>query len=59
VTVVGPSLAEADAYATAAFAMGEAGLSWIATLPGYAGCMITANRRLVWTEEFGRYRAAS
>lgn len=58
-TVVGPSLAEADACATAAFAMGEAGLSWIATLPGYAGCMITASRRLVWTEEFGRYTAAS
>jgi thiamine biosynthesis lipoprotein len=59
VTVVGPHLAEADAYATAAFAMGEAGLSWIATLPGYAGRMITAGRRLVWTEEFGRYKAAS
>jgi thiamine biosynthesis lipoprotein len=59
VTVVGPSLAEADAYATAAFAMGEAGLAWIATLPGYAGCMITARRRLVWTDEFARYKAAS
>ena len=59
VTVVGPHLAEADAYATAAFAMGEAGLSWIATLPGYAGCMITAGRRLVWTEDFGQYKAAS
>ena len=58
VTVVGPSLAEADAYATAAFAMGEAGLAWIATLPGYAGCMITARRRLVWTDEFARYKAA-
>jgi thiamine biosynthesis lipoprotein len=58
-TVVGPSLAEADAYATAAFAMGEAGLSWIATIPGYAGCMITLRRRLVWTEEFGGYKAAS
>jgi len=59
VTVVGPHLSEADAYATAAFAMGEAGLSWIATFPGYAGCVITAGRRLVWTEEFGRYKAAS
>ena len=59
VTVVGPSLAEADAYATAAFAMGEACLSWIATLPGYAGCMITARRRLVWTDEFARYKAPS
>ena len=59
VTVVGPSLALADACATAAFAMGERGLSWIPTLPGYAGCMITTRRRLVWTEEFGRYKAAS
>ena len=56
VTVVGASLAEADAYATAAYAMGSAGLAWIATLPGYAGCAITADRRLVWTEGFGRYK---
>jgi thiamine biosynthesis lipoprotein len=59
VTVVGPSLAEADAYATAAFAMGRAGLAWIATLPGYAACVITAERRLVWTEGFARFKTAS
>jgi FAD:protein FMN transferase len=59
VTVVGPHLAEADAYATAAFAMGRSGLGWIATLTGYAGCMITAERRLVWTEEFARYKTTS
>jgi thiamine biosynthesis lipoprotein len=35
VTVVGRDLAEADAYATAAIAMGRAGLSWLAGLPGY------------------------
>jgi thiamine biosynthesis lipoprotein len=58
-TVAGAKLAEADAYATAAYAMGRAGLAWIATLPGYAGCMITAERRLVWTPEFGRYKEAS
>jgi FAD:protein FMN transferase len=57
VTVVGASLAAADAYATAAYAMGSEGLAWIATLPGYAGCAITADRRLVWTEGFGRYKA--
>jgi thiamine biosynthesis lipoprotein len=56
VTVVGPRLSDADAYATAAFAMGTRGLSWIATLPGYAGCMITTERRLAWTPEFGRYK---
>ncbi len=51
-TVVGPSLAHADAYATAAFAMGPGALRWIASLPGYAGCCITTDRRLVWTEAF-------
>jgi len=59
VTVVGPNLSQADAYATAAYAMGPAGLAWIATLTAYAGCMITAERRLVWTSEFARYKAAS
>jgi thiamine biosynthesis lipoprotein len=59
VTVVGPHLSNADAYATAAFAMGRRGLDWIATLPGYAGCMITTERRLVWTPEFARYKVAS
>jgi thiamine biosynthesis lipoprotein len=35
VTVVGPSLTMADAYATAAFAMGSAGLAWVSRHPGY------------------------
>jgi thiamine biosynthesis lipoprotein len=59
VTVVGPSLSDADAYATAAYAMGPGGLAWIATLAGYAGCLITADRRLVWTPEFARYKSGS
>jgi FAD:protein FMN transferase len=52
VTVAGPSLTLADAYATAAFAMGADGIRWIATLPDYAGCVITTAGRLVWTEAF-------
>jgi thiamine biosynthesis lipoprotein len=57
VTVVGPSLTFADAYATAAFAMGPTGLAWIASVPGYDGCSITADRdgsngRLAWTPGF-------
>ena len=52
VTVAGPSLAFADAYATAAFAMGATGIRWIASLPDYAGCAITTDDRLVWTEAF-------
>jgi thiamine biosynthesis lipoprotein len=35
VTVVGRQLADADAYATAAVAMGRAALSWLPTLRGY------------------------
>ena len=50
VTVVGPSLAWADGAATAAFVMGESGLAWIASQPGYAALASTADGRLVWTE---------
>jgi thiamine biosynthesis lipoprotein len=48
-TVVGPTLALADAYATAAFAMGERGLDWIAGQPGFGGLAITRDARVVWT----------
>ena len=48
-TVVGPELALADAYATAAFAMGAAGAGWLARLPGYDGCVITSDDRVIWT----------
>lgn len=57
ITVVGPSLATADAYATAAFAMGAGGLTWIAERSGYEGLAITADRRVTWTPGFERYRA--
>lgn len=64
VTIVGPSLTLADAYATAAFAMGASGLAWVAALPGFAGCGITTDQdasdaRLVWTPGFERYFADS
>lgn len=45
VTVVGPDLGVADAYATAALAMGEAGLDWLASLDGYESAVITADGR--------------
>jgi thiamine biosynthesis lipoprotein len=54
-TVVGPELALADAYATAAFAMGADAARWLAGLPDYEGCVITADQRLVWTAGFERY----
>ncbi len=62
VTIVGPSLTLADAYATAAFAMGESGLDWAAGLTAFDACAVTAdqdgsNARLVWTPGFERYFA--
>jgi thiamine biosynthesis lipoprotein len=53
-TVVGPSLTYADAYATAAFVMGLAGLEWVAGRPGYGAYAITADDRVTWTEEIDR-----
>ena len=42
VTVVGPDLCLADAYATAALAMGRRGLDWLAKLDGYESAVVTA-----------------
>jgi thiamine biosynthesis lipoprotein len=57
VTIVGPDLATADAYATAAFAMGAAGPAWTATLAGYDAMCITSDRRVLTTPGFARHRA--
>jgi len=57
VTIVGPDLATADAYATAAFAMGAAGPAWTATLEGYDAMCITSDRRVLTTPGFARHRA--
>ena len=48
-TVIGPGLALTDAYATAAFAMGAAGIDWVARQDGYGGLAITADDRVRWT----------
>jgi FAD:protein FMN transferase len=56
VTVIGPDLATADAYATAAFAMGADGAAWTATLTGYDAMCITSEHRVLSTPGFGRYR---
>ena len=53
-SVVGPSLTLTDAYATAAFAMGEAGITWAASQPGYGVCAVTRQGRTVWDDTFGR-----
>jgi len=53
VTVTGPELATADAYATAAFAMGEAGPPWTARLGGgYEAMTILADGRVLTTVGF-------
>jgi len=57
VTIVGPDLATADAYATAAFAMGADGPAWTATLSGYDALCITTDHRVLSTPGFGRHRA--
>ena len=54
VTVAGPDLAAADAYATAAFAMGADGPAWTATLGGYDAMCITDDRRVLSTPGFER-----
>ena len=48
-TVVGPSLTYADAFATAAFVMGEGGAGWVAAIDGYDALAVTADHRMVWT----------
>ena len=58
-TVVGPDIADADAYATVLFLMGTEGLYWLAQQPGhFSGCVITADGQLVATEAFNAHRTA-
>jgi thiamine biosynthesis lipoprotein len=53
VTVAGPELATADAYATATFAMGaEAALQWVAHLPGHEAMIILEDDVLLSTAGF-------
>jgi thiamine biosynthesis lipoprotein len=54
-TVIGPDIYEADRFATAAFAMGRAGIHFIAQLEGFEGYMIDQNRQATFTAGFERY----
>jgi FAD:protein FMN transferase len=54
VTVVGPDLGTADAYATAAFAMGPAGPRWTARLRGYEALTILSDETVMSTAAFPR-----
>jgi thiamine biosynthesis lipoprotein len=57
VTITGPALATADAYATAAFAMGRSGPSWTARLRGYEAMTILADGRMLSTPAFPAERS--
>ena len=57
VTVLGPDLAIADAYATAAFAMGVDGPGWTASLDGYDALTILADGRVLSTPGVAALRA--
>jgi thiamine biosynthesis lipoprotein len=48
-TVVGPDLARADAFATAAYVMGVDGLVWLPEQEGFAGYAITDDGRVAFT----------
>jgi thiamine biosynthesis lipoprotein len=56
VTIVGPDLARADAYATAAFAMGRDAGRWCAGLNGYDAIVITTEDTVLTTPGLDRYR---
>jgi thiamine biosynthesis lipoprotein len=58
VTVVGPDLGQADAYATAAYAMGADGPEWTTTLTGYDALCITSDHQVFETLGFSRHRVS-
>src|SRR3954466_735663 len=58
VTVLGRRLGTVDAYATAAYAMGEHGPAWTAGLRGCGAMTILPDDRVLTTRCFRRHRAA-
>jgi thiamine biosynthesis lipoprotein len=54
-TVLGPDIYEADRFATAAFAMGPAGIQFIEGLDGFEGYMIDRAGQATLTTGFGQY----
>jgi thiamine biosynthesis lipoprotein len=57
-TVVGPDVLEADRFATAAFAMGKAGIHFIEQAPGLEGYVVESGGRATMTSGFGAYVAS-
>ncbi|HEY8829976.1 MAG TPA: FAD:protein FMN transferase [Candidatus Limnocylindria bacterium] len=58
-TVVGPSIVEADVQATAAFAMGARAIDYLEDLPGYEAYAIGPDLRATWTSGFDALCAVS
>ncbi|HEX6061026.1 MAG TPA: FAD:protein FMN transferase [Candidatus Limnocylindria bacterium] len=58
-TVVGPSIVEADVQATAAFAMGARAIDYLEDLQGYEAYAIGPDLRATWTSGFDALCAAS
>lgn len=56
-TVIGPNIYEADRFATAAFAMGEKGISFIENLPEFEGYMVKKDGMAVSTSRFSKYES--
>ena len=54
-SVIGPDIYEADRFATAAFAMGRAGIGFIARLEGFEGYMVDRNGMATLTSGFERF----
>lgn len=57
ITVVGPDVVLADAYATAAYAMGEAGVEWVADQPEFEVLAVTTADELFRSVGMERYLA--
>jgi thiamine biosynthesis lipoprotein len=58
-TVVGPSIVEADVQATAAFAMGRRAIAYLEALPGCEAYAIGPDLRASWTSGFDALCAVS
>ena len=54
-TVIGPDVYEADRFATAAYAMGTAGIAFIERTPGLEGYQIATDGTATMTSGFERY----
>lgn len=57
ITVIGPDIFEADRFATAAYAMGRAGVSFINALPGLEAYMVDDSGIATFTKGFADYVA--